>query len=409
MSSSDQDKNGSSLSSLEDTSVTSTQRGIESDVLSTFTETPQKSWFTWKIWTLCVLAMLALLYTSIDSKDPNVPSEADIALVDAFDLRLLSCNEVTTSTPSDAYDTCLSVAEEGDIEAIKRIIWAYSRQSDYQDLGEVFKWLRALPYKDNATQLLMFSLVHINTKSDKLRKDSELGISKLVAMNYAPANVVLASIYALDENIVAPTSNTLWLLNRAYKKDPLIIEPSLLALIHANGLVSNVDIDAGAKLLKQSADKNFPGSTNNIAWFLSTLDSNPFAPSDYAISLAQRVVDDPVHGKNPIYVDTLAATFAANNMFDKAVETQNLALELLISSNFSEAFKQQTKEEFEQRIALYSQNEALVEETLAVDKIKFFRKLRNMALESVLRGFFIIIEKPVLPGSEMADDSATET
>lgn len=172
------------------------------------------------------------------------------------------------------------------------------------------------------------------------------------------------------------------------------MDASMLAIIHANGLVSDVNIPAAADVLKKAASSDFPMTTNNIAWFLATLDDNPFAPSDYAVSLANSVVDDPEHGQNPIYVDTLAATFAANDMFEKAIETQSLALQLLKTSNVSEAELSKTQEEYEQRLQLYSQNKALIERTLAVDKAVFFKRIRNRVLEYVLHDFFIPIEAP---------------
>lgn len=368
----------------------------------------KSSFFTWKVVVGACAVALVIGYFSIKSEESASLSEIDNARLVEFDERLLSCNDVETAAPSLAHDTCLSAAKDGEVMAIKRIIWAYSRQSDYQDLGKVFEWLRALPYKDSATQLLMFSLVHLNTDSDTLRKDSEIGITSLVAKNYAPANVVLASIYALNENITAPTSNTIWMLNRANKKDPRIIDASTLALIHANGFVGEVNIAAATSLLKDAAESDFPMTTNNIAWFLATLDNNPFTQSEYALSLAQRVVEDPAHGQNPIYVDTLAATFAANNMFDKAVETQKRALKLVATSEFTQTAMAQVQQEYKQRLTLYLQKEALIEEVLSVDKITFFRNIRNRVLDYVLRDFFIPIESPAFFVNDLAENAKNQ-
>ncbi|MGK0372297.1 MAG: hypothetical protein ACJAW1_002548 [Glaciecola sp.] len=150
-------------------------------------------------------------------------------------------------------------------------------------------------------------------------------------------------------------------------------------------------------------------ATNNIAWFLATLDSNPFTPSKYAVSLAQRVVDDPVHGQNPVYVDTLAATLAAHNMFEKAKTAQQQALQLLTDANFSESVLERTQNEYKERLTLYSQNEALVEDTLVVDKTTFFKRIRNRALEYVLREFFITIEAPILSSGKTIDINSDQS
>jgi hypothetical protein len=406
MESFDQDRIGSQNTHDRAQNKSPSQLSTKPSTINGSPESSRTTWFGWKLTGLGIVTLLAVLYAIVDIDRPNATTDAEIARINSFDPRLLSCNDVITSEPSPAYDTCLSAAQEGQVLAIKRIIWAYSRKSDYQDLGKVFEWLRQLPYKDSATQLLMYSLVHLNAESDKLRKDSELGISRLVAKNYAPANVVLASIYALNENIIPPSSNTLWLLNRAHKKDPVILEPSILALIHANGFVSDINIAAGTNLLKKSAELDFPMAANNIAWFLATLDNNPFTSGEYALSIAQRVVDDPIYGQNPIYVDTLAATFAANNMFEQASKTQQQAIEMLARSNLSESVLNTTQIEYEERLSLYLQNEVLVEENLFVDKSTFFKKIRNRVLEYVLREFFITVEAPVLFNGASAEGSA---
>lgn len=358
-------------------------------------QAPKKTFWTWKLVTLVALFAVALLYSVIDinashSNEPEITNN-----IPPFDTRILLCNDVLNAVPSDAFQVCEAMAQEGNVAAIKRMIWAYSRQSEYQNLTKVFEWLRALPYKDNATQLLMFSLVHLNTESDTLRKDSEVGITRLVAKNYAPANVVLASIYALEENTIAPTSNTLWLLTRASMKDPIALSPSMLALVHANGFLGDINIAAGAAVLTASAEREFPMMTNNIAWFLSTLDTNPFTPSEYALGLAKRVVENANDGQNHIYVDTLAAAYAANNMFTEAIDTQRQAIELLQASNASEKVEQNTVAQYESRLTLYSQNQVLVEDKLIVEKNTFFTHIRNRVLEYVLRDFYIPTNAPV--------------
>ena len=354
---------------------------------------PKSSWFSMRTGGVAAIGVLIFLYSIIEFEKPE-PDTTATNLVPAFDERLISCNQLRTPVPSPSYDTCLSAAQDGDVLAIKRFIWAYSRQSENQDLGKVFEWLRALPYKDDATQLLMFSLVHLNTASANLRKDSELGISRLVAKNYAPANVVLAAIYALNENVTPPTSNTIWLLNRAFNKDPMTIDASMLATIYANGFLSEVDVAAASSVLKSAAQTNYPMTTNNVAWFLATLDNNPFTPTEYAVSLASQVIEDSQYSQNHIYVDTFAAALAADQRFDEAISAQELALNLLQQSDLDESLKSHTQAAYENRLALYKNNQTLIERTLATDRTAFFKSLRNRVLEYVLRDFFIPIEIP---------------
>lgn len=361
----------------------------------------------WKIAAVAIIAIVAVAYTYIDFNDPNQATEAKLASIEAFDQRLVACSNVRSAALNEAFENCLSAAEEGNIVAIKRIIWAYSRQGKEQNLTKVFEWLRRVPNRGNATELLMFSLVHLNTDAEQLRKDSEEGISRLVAKNYAPANIVLASIYALGENILAPSSNTLWLLEKAHNKNPIVLEATTLAMIYANGFLGPKKLSVGKTVLEKESERNFPVTTNNTAWFLATLDTNPFTPSDYAVTLAKEVIDDPVHGKNPIYVDTLAATYAANNQFSEAIEAQNQAIDLLKQGEFNENFTDRTLAEYEERLSLYQENRALVETSLITAKEPFFKNMRNRTLEYVLSDFFQPIDIPTLPNSDDASESAS--
>jgi hypothetical protein len=357
--------------------------------------------FGWKIALVAIIGIVGVLYTTIDFSGPDMSGSVEENLAPIFDSRLASCKAVVNARPSEKFDDCLSAATDGNNVAIKRMVWAYSRKGEYQDLSKVFEWLRAVRNRDNATELLMYSLVHLNAEAGDLRKESEVGISRLVAKNYAPANVVLASIYALEENVLPPTSNILWLLNKAIKKDIVALEPTTLAVIHANGFISPENINAGASLLKEFAEHEYPVATNNIAWFLATLDTNPFSTSDYALSLAQRVVDDPLHAKNPIYIDTLAATLAANKRFEEAVEAQELAITLTKESDLNASYLARTLIEYEERLNLYSQENTLVELKLRVDKATFFKQMRNRTLEYVLSNFFEAIDVPLSPKSDV--------
>jgi hypothetical protein len=350
--------------------------------------------FGWKIGALVLIGIIALIYSSIDVNTENTKPVENIVAPIKFDPRLLACNKVSNAEFNEDFTTCLSAAEDGKVAAIKRIVWGYSRSGEFQDWKEVFSWLKKLPIKNENTQLLMYAIIHFMASSDKLKEDSEAGISRLVAKNHPPANVILAAIYALNDNVLPPTSNPRWLLERTSNEQSNVITHAQLAMVYANGFVGNIDIEKGADYLKNAAQQGFPLDTNNIAWFLSTLDNNPFTTPEYALSLAKRVTDDPAHAKNPIYVDTLAASFAANGMFNDAIETQERAMQLLLESEFNERFMQRRQTEFESRLALYKNGEALVEETIEVDKKAFFRKLKSRTVDYLFRDFYVISEGP---------------
>lgn len=350
--------------------------------------------FGWKIGALVLIGVIALIYASIDVNIENSSPAQNVVAPITVDPRLLACNNVANAELNEDFATCLSAAEDGDVAAIKRIVWGYSRSGEFQNWKEVFSWLKRLPVKNENTQLLMYAIIHFMASSDQLKEDSEIGISRLVAKNHPPANVILAAIYALNDNVLPPTSNPRWLLERVSNEQSNVITHAQLAMVYANGFVGNIDIEKGSDYLKSAAQQGFPLDTNNIAWFLSTLDNNPFTTAEYALSLAKRVTDDPKHAGNPIYVDTLAASFAANGMFSDAVETQEKAMQLLLESEFNERFMQRRKTEFESRLALYKNGEALVEESIEVDKKDFFRKLKSRTVDYLFREFYVVSEVP---------------
>jgi len=364
---------------------------------------PKTNMFAWKIGVIICIAAIAVVYSTIEIKVTNT-AEAPNPVPIEIDERLLACNKVMSSEPTDDFNTCLSAAQDGEVLAMKRVIWAYARASEFQNWSEVFNWLKALPRKDENTQLLMYTIVHFMASSDDIKKDSEKGITRLVAKNYAPANVILASIYALEENLLPPTSNAQWLLERDANAQANAITPSQLALAYANGLVGNVDIEKASNYLKQVAQRNYPINTNNIAWFLSTLDNNPFTSNEYALSLAKQVTDDPDNAQNPVYIDTLAASLAANGMFEEATQAQQQALDLLSQSSLSERVKAASKPQFESRLALYSKGEVLVEETLKVDKTVFFSQLKTRTVDLLFRDFYVIVDEPAPSNATELDE-----
>jgi tetratricopeptide (TPR) repeat protein len=82
---------------------------------------------------------------------------------------------------------------------------------------------------------------------------------------------------------------------------------------------------------------------NALAWFLATSKEPTIYNPSRAVRLAQRACGLTSY-KEPYFLDTLAAAYAATGDFNKAVETAEKALELCQPS---------FKEEFENRLALY--------------------------------------------------------
>jgi tetratricopeptide (TPR) repeat protein len=107
----------------------------------------------------------------------------------------------------------------------------------------------------------------------------------------------------------------------------------------------------------EQALKMNPGSIlvrNNMAWQLATCPDPSFRDGGRAVTLceeAQRMSDD----NNAFVLHTLAAAYAQNHQFDKAIETANRALALAVEKTNS-----RLEAALRQEIALYRRGSALL-------------------------------------------------
>lgn len=67
-------------------------------------------------------------------------------------------------------------------------------------------------------------------------------------------------------------------------------------------------------------------SYNNLAWLLATCQDKRYRDGNKAVELSKKAVN---LDKDPQILDTLAASYAEAGIFDKAINTQKEAIELL--------------------------------------------------------------------------------
>ena len=91
---------------------------------------------------------------------------------------------------------------------------------------------------------------------------------------------------------------------------------------------------------------------NNVAWILATHPDLEIRQAEDALRLAQQAADRTHHAA-PYLLDTLAAAYANQNQYDRAVETARTALELLTEPD-QEAVRRQIRG----RLELYEQGQA---------------------------------------------------
>lgn len=330
------------------------------------------------------------MYKQSNEPPPSIEAPAPIS----FDTNLLACNKVISAEPTENFNTCLEFAKNGNMAAQKRMVWAYSRAGDYLDWQEVFNWLKVTQRYEQKAKILSFAVMHFMGNTPELKEMGERGLTRLVNQNQANANVVLGTMYALNTNVLPQSSNPLWLFERAYIKDPDVLAPIDLSTIFANGYLSKPQPEKAKSILQDTAEKYFPNGTNNVAWFLSTLDQNPIADPSFAIGLAKQVVEDPKYATTHTYVDTLAATYAANGQFDLAIATQQEAIGHVKNLEISDENKEKIMGEFTARLTMYKEQIKVVETTLHKDKTVFFETLQKHTLNRLLNSFYQNITAP---------------
>lgn len=353
--------------------------------------------------TLAILAILGvalLIYFNVTQKEKPTREELYMrAIVENFDDRLLACNQVFRPDESEAFNTCKAAADDGRVSAQKRMAWIYAQDGEHQNMRSAFDWLMSIKYRDDEVQLLLYMLVNMLAESETLKQDGEKGIQRMANKNYAPANVLLACLYGLDQNMLPRTSSPVWLLKRAHEQALEIVDSNTLALVYANGYFSAPNDKKAAEVLYNTVDnkRGFPIETNNIAWFLSTFGGDPITERDYAVKVALQVTEDENHASNPVYLDTLAASYASNSMFDLAVSTQQKAIDLLENSEWDATYKENERNKYLTRLSKYENKQALVETYLPEDKQQFLKSLRARVINYLFSQLSREIVKPSLP------------
>ncbi|MEM0910781.1 MAG: hypothetical protein AAGJ37_07375 [Pseudomonadota bacterium] len=328
---------------------------------------------------------------------PDGKSEQRATLPSApFDERLLMCNDVSDAELTDAFSQCLDAAKDGQYQAQRKIAWAYSQSGDYQSLEEAYKWVTRISNYDRSAELIRYILLRLFGNNPADVAYGEEGIQRLANLNYAPAAAYLGILYKLGENVLDETSNSMWLLQRAHEKDPEVFNAYQLAIIYANGFGVEQDYSKARDILLRYAEYEFPMTTNNVAWFLATLEDNPLSPPDTAVSLAESVISVEPHGENHVYVDTLAATYAARGNYVRATEQQMKALkklqrlaEIETNNDYSTLIS-----EYNDRLALYEDNKKAVTETLKREYDSFFKGVKVFVERRLISGLNVYIEKP---------------
>lgn len=181
------------------------------------------------------------------------------------------------------------------------------------------------------------------------RSDDAIAVYRL-GVKHCPNVAILHHNLAASIAAKGDLANAIQLWQKAALLDPSYSETRRLLGI-AFSMSGN--LRGAIAELRKAIDlaPNDPQPHNDLAWILATTSSPQFRDPDFAVKLAERACE-LTERKQPVFLDTLAAAYAAAGQFDLARETIALAIATADSSD-SQALLQQLRS----RQALYEANQ----------------------------------------------------
>jgi hypothetical protein len=314
-----------------------------------------------------------------------------VAVQVPWDSRLLACNNVQDASPTEDFTTCLEVAADGWLDAMHRLVWAYSREGEFYDIERMQFWLDELSSYDEYSEVFSQILMFNKGQTPELKLKGEKGIRQLASINKPIASAYLAAMYYLELNILPKRERIDWLLERSYKKDKNWLLPTDFALIYAEGFLGEKQPEKAQNVLREAVKYNFPFHANNIAWLMATSTIAGLADYPTSLDIALKVTNAEGYTDRYVYVDTLAAAYAANGDYANAVKTQQSAIDLLVAEKGKSGSEPGLIESFEQRLSLFEQGKNYTEE-IATNGKAFFTGFKAMIESDLLNSYYFEIE-----------------
>ena len=333
--------------------------------------------------------MVLFLFIGLNQVDLSVASlgeeEAPVLPTEPYWAEDLTvCNQAKPLAEDEAFAQCLALAEQGRVFAQMRVAWLFFKSEDEDHLQISYDWMSKAGNYDDTSKLLsaIMLLAHGTTAEDKLK--GYKGIIKQADSGFAGAEAYLALLYLLDQNLLEKTANPVWLLEKAHRSDVGYVGVWDLLRIYLNGLETRVDKNKAVALIRDYADSFFPTSANNAAWMIATSkDLDVFKSSD-AVQWAESVVQDPNYSDNFGFVDTLAAAYAADGQFERAIAKQKQAIALLEQSEYR---NETDLKEFNSRLAAFSGGQSVAYFDMVIGASQLFpamkQKLERLLLEEL--------------------------
>lgn len=327
---------------------------------------------------LMVLLTLGFSYL-LDNRENKTDQQEEV-VVDktAWNEVLTPCLSLDNPDTVDAVESCESLAEEGWLKAQYALAWHFSRDSESKDWQKTFDYLKLASWYDMHAELLsQIILYRLGTDEEDVSR-GEKGIKALANNGFAPAQAFQAVMYFRKDHEQKATASPVYLLETAYKSGMSLVNEFEMASFYINGFSNRSQpYQRALKVLQDSAENDYPTGTNNVAWFLATLDENPLTEPTYAVELASDVVNDPQYAETIAFIDTLAAAHATAGNFDEAVKLQTKAIELIKQSDIDEENKQSQVEDFTARLSEFEAGRKVIFYELNIEKEAFFDELNS--------------------------------
>ncbi|UAA40619.1 J domain-containing protein [Paraneptunicella aestuarii] len=343
------------------------------------------------LWLFMLSIFTRFMSDKIEVEDENIESETVVIQQEPYwDADLEVCNQASEVGDSEAFLACLELAESGRVYAQMRVAGLYFDSEDKEAIIETYKWVSRASYYDESARLIKEIILLLYGKTEKDQEIGYKGIINLSDKGNAYATAYLATLYYLDMNVFPRAANPLWLLEKAQKANPDTVDLYKIALIHANGFEIKQNEEKAKELILQASLEEFPTGANNVAWELSTSSDQHLISTDKIVELAKSIIQDKRYAKDPVYVDTLAAAYAANKDFEHAIEYQKEAIELFKNKGYAQSEIEQAGE----RLGLFQQQKPAIYTSIFTDKKTFFNDIQSAIERKLLNQLHWATEQP---------------
>lgn len=139
-----------------------------------------------------------------------------------------------------------------------------------------------------------------------------------------------------------------------------------LGKLYADGVGVETNYRLAKRLMREAAREapDHPDLINEVAWVLSTSNRPQLRDDRFALRIMDHMMSANERARqNPMFLDTWAATHAANGEFERAVNLQHQAIEAAHPSNLTEGELKEMQEHLER----FNQGEELSKEIFDAD------------------------------------------